>query len=538
MGWTVRGSGSRRICLCVSLVALLLVPSSAGAAQRWATEESTVKSGACTVASPCRIEYAITGAAAGDEVIVAPGTYKLSQSVATTESIDLHGVAGRPRPRLIGSAQTTALEFKSGGTLRHLAIEATGSVQDALTLRDSVGEDLLLRSATGDGAKVNGISVLRDSVVQTGSTGSGAAGLKVRDSGGGGDVTLLNVTVMAPGEPATGIRCELSSGQARVVNSIVRGAAADIDASFSAANCTARSSNFRPLLSPGVVSGPGNQDAAPLFVDAANGDFRPLADSPTVDAGSADALLGATDPAGCPRVLGPAADIGAYEYANADMDGCAWTQPEPVLADLSPHSTGDAELDRAIRGVPAPLLGRTVVVSPGSGRVLVRRPGSPRFRVLDDPAQVPVGSVLDARNGDVQLVSNVGSDGRLQAGRFWGSRFEVRQRRGGQGMTTLILRGGDFSKCRRPSANAVAVASRHRRVRSLWGSDRGGRFRTYGRHSHATVRGTRWLTVDRCDGTLTRVASGAVAVRDRSRRRTVLVRAGRSYFARTRISRK
>jgi hypothetical protein len=48
------------------------------------------------------------------------------------------------------------------------------------------------------------------------------------------------------------------------------------------------------------------------------------------------------------------------------------------------------------------------------------------------------------------------------------------------------------------------------------------------------VRGTRWLTEDRCDGTLTRVASGAVAVFDRSRHKTVIVRAGRSYLARAR----
>ena len=51
---------------------------------------------------------------------------------------------------------------------------------------------------------------------------------------------------------------------------------------------------------------------------------------------------------------------------------------------------------------------------------------------------------------------------------------------------------------------------------------------------HATVRGTRWLTLDRCDGTLTRVTEGAVAVRDRRRGRTVLVEAGRSYLARRR----
>ena len=48
------------------------------------------------------------------------------------------------------------------------------------------------------------------------------------------------------------------------------------------------------------------------------------------------------------------------------------------------------------------------------------------------------------------------------------------------------------------------------------------------------MRGTRWLTEDRCGGTLTRVAEAAVSVRDRIRRKTVLVRAGRSYFARAR----
>jgi hypothetical protein len=126
-------------------------------------------------------------------------------------------------------------------------------------------------------------------------------------------------------------------------------------------------------------------------------------------------------------------------------------------------------------------------------------------------------------------------------GRFWGSKFQIRQPRHAGGMTTLVLRGGDFSVCRRPArrsrgAAVLAKASYIRRdpVRRLWGHDSGGRFRTFGRHSQATVRGTRWLTVDRCDGTLTRVAAGAVAVRDRVRHRTVVVRAGHSYFARAR----
>jgi hypothetical protein len=68
-------------------------------------------------------------------------------------------------------------------------------------------------------------------------------------------------------------------------------------------------------------------------------------------------------------------------------------------------------------------------------------------------------------------------------------------------------------------------------VRGLWGRDSGGKYRSHGRHSHATVRGTRWLTEDRCGGTLTRVTNGAVVVRDFKRRRNVLVRAGHSYLA-------
>jgi hypothetical protein len=45
------------------------------------------------------------------------------------------------------------------------------------------------------------------------------------------------------------------------------------------------------------------------------------------------------------------------------------------------------------------------------------------------------------------------------------------------------------------------------------------------------VRGTRWVVSDRCDGTLTRVVSGSVTVRDRVRDKTVIVRAGGQYLA-------
>jgi ferric-dicitrate binding protein FerR (iron transport regulator) len=46
------------------------------------------------------------------------------------------------------------------------------------------------------------------------------------------------------------------------------------------------------------------------------------------------------------------------------------------------------------------------------------------------------------------------------------------------------------------------------------------------------VRGTIFTVTDRCDGTLTTVTRGRVAVRDTRRRKTIIVRAGKRYLAR------
>ena len=124
-----------------------------------------------------------------------------------------------------------------------------------------------------------------------------------------------------------------------------------------------------------------------------------------------------------------------------------------------------------------------------------------------------------------------------QKGAFWGGVFQVRQRRRGRGMTNLYLRGGHFSRCgvtAGVSALAREAGGKRRVVRRLWGKDRHARFRTHGRDSVATVRGTRWVTTDRCDGTLTKVSEGKVLVRDLHRKRTVLLTAGNAYLARHR----
>jgi streptogramin lyase len=184
-----------------------------------------------------------------------------------------------------------------------------------------------------------------------------------------------------------------------------------------------------------------------------------------------------------------------------------------------------------------PVLGEAVIVRPVRGSVKVKTPGSRSFSPLAAGANLPVGTGVDARDGRILLQSARDKRGRTQNGTFWGAVFQIRQSRSGKGMTNLVLRGGSFARCgTRAGISVLARESRGKRrvVRRLWGKDKHARFRTHGRDSVATVRGTRWVTTDRCDGTVTRVTQGAVMVRDLRKKRKVLVKAGDSYLARHR----
>ena len=185
---------------------------------------------------------------------------------------------------------------------------------------------------------------------------------------------------------------------------------------------------------------------------------------------------------------------------------------------------------------PEPDFGKSVVAEP-EGSVRVKAPGG-GWESMDPGSELPVGATFDTRRGAVS-VTTAGCRGSRQTGRFGGGLFTLRQPRKACGRVDVYLRGGSFTACRHARARRSALragASATRRVRRLWGHDNGGRFRTHGRHSQATVRGTRWVTVDRCDGTLTSVRQGAVSVRDFVRHSTVLVRAGHSYLARSRAA--
>ena len=184
-------------------------------------------------------------------------------------------------------------------------------------------------------------------------------------------------------------------------------------------------------------------------------------------------------------------------------------------------------------GMPTPELGASVVVAPVVGTIRIRLPGATEYVTLRAGDEIPVGTIVDARVGMVRLTSAVEAD-TTQSGLFDGAKFEVRQAPAGGGMTDLVLRGANFKNCPRTTGAAeVRAASSAKPMRRLWSRDNGGKFRTRGRNSVATVRGTLWSTTDTCAGTRTTVRQGAVSIRDLRLGKTVLVRAGHRYMARS-----
>ena len=211
------------------------------------------------------------------------------------------------------------------------------------------------------------------------------------------------------------------------------------------------------------------------------------------------------------------------------------TLAEPVAGEQPPSAPDPAPVGPVppVETSDGPQLGSSVGADIRGGTVNIRQPGAATSVPLAAGSVVPLGSVIDATRGSVALTSVLPS-GDTQTGRFGGGAFKVRQ--GRRGYVDLYLRGKPCprsGKDRAARGSVTAFASR-RSGRRLFGRDRGGRFRTHGRNSHATVRGTRWMVEDRCNGTLTRVSEGAVVVRDFAKKKRVLVKAGHRYLARPR----
>ena len=200
---------------------------------------------------------------------------------------------------------------------------------------------------------------------------------------------------------------------------------------------------------------------------------------------------------------------------------------------------------KTLADLPPPVLGKLVNAEPVSGNVLYAELGGSsssasgarasqkglKFIPLREARQIRIGAFFDTRKGRVRLQAATRTKGKTQTGVFYAGLFQTLQSRkkSQKGIFELRLKGSSFKRC--GSTKKASTARSKRRIRRLK-SNAKGRFRTRGRYSAATVRGTIWDTTDRCDGTLTKVRRGKVAVRDLRRHKTIVLRKGKSYLAR------
>jgi hypothetical protein len=223
-------------------------------------------------------------------------------------------------------------------------------------------------------------------------------------------------------------------------------------------------------------------------------------------------------------LVAPPVDPGSDPGDGGDPGTDPGTDPG---SDPGSEPGGDSDL-KTPDALPEAELGKSVLIAPASGELRVRLPGRSGFKALDLGAELPVGTEIDASAGSIALTSALPS-GKSQTGYFGGGRFKLGQDR--RGYVDLYLRGRYCTRGGSSAAVASAAASKPRK-RRLWGRDHGGRFRTHGRNSHATVRGTKWVVKDTCKGTFTRVTEGSVVVRDTVRHKRVVLDAGEHYLAR------
>ena len=173
---------------------------------------------------------------------------------------------------------------------------------------------------------------------------------------------------------------------------------------------------------------------------------------------------------------------------------------------------------------------------------------------LTELQQLPKNTLIDALHGTLSLTTALPGGGgahdaaargkrkpkkaKTQSGTFGGAIFKISQARNGLATLSLVegaVPGGpSFGTCKAHKAGDPTATTAASKTLQLLHASAKGKFRTRGRYSAATVRGTKWTVADRCDGTLTHDIQHSVAVTDFVRHKTIILHAGQSYLAKAR----
>ncbi len=336
------------------VLAALAAPASAAAATRYASPSGTNLDDCLTVMTACDLASALTAASNGDEIVVETGTYAIASNItAGAGNLNVHGVAGQPRPVLnvgasmelaVGTANLSYLDIERSGGSGDLINDDGGNINRVLMSGDASGGILC---QCYDGTITNSV------MVDTGASGA-AAGLN--SNGGSGTEAYYNDTFYAT--QAGGAAIELLEQNASTMlpavetysgtNVIAFNAAGGHDVAIhsdqlamnavSTATLTLTHSAYQnPLVDPigggtaTVIDGGGNTSASPVFVNPGAGDFHELASSPTVGTGTTNASTdGTADFNGLARSVLGLTDIGAFQYQPLTASAAA-SAPTPLV---------------------------------------------------------------------------------------------------------------------------------------------------------------------------------------------------------------
>ncbi len=293
--------------LALMLVASLALAGAASAATRYATATPGTTPN-CSQAKPCDLATAVTGAADGDTVIVAGGTYTLAATLIDPAGTDvtIEGTDPQHRPVITGPATGDALDVLGAGSAvsdLELRVPAANTTGAALRF-DGLTADRILASgpapAAGGTCQLSGEDVTLSNSVCT-STGTKGAGVYVATDLTGTSttfpqqVTIANVTALATGTTSDGIHVfentATSQVQVTVTNTIARGvhsgiftervnASATNDVFVDHSNFSKTTANTGTSIT--LDSPSTNQTTAPSF-DASG--YHQVAGSPTIGQG-------------------------------------------------------------------------------------------------------------------------------------------------------------------------------------------------------------------------------------------------------------
>jgi hypothetical protein len=365
-----------KIAIAIASFLLLLGTANAAAAMRFAAPGGTAPaSSECKREAPCSLFSAASDSAsssalqAGDEVVVLPGTYSVPagdlgpfSTLSFLRGIQVHGLAGQPRPLIVVAGGTNRLlqispedvvsdlEVESGS---RVAVFIVGGVVDEVIVRDSAGQSVACRQNGG---------VLRDSAcLDSGFRGRALEGNSVAD----GPLELRNVTAIATGQASLGLHFGAVGGGQLTVDAkavIAEGGEKDIEAGaegpgsnvtvdlensdFDSREARVGNGGTASITAPG--SGANIIEPPQLAVDG----YHELPGSPTVDRGVVDAPSGTTDIDGEARTIGIAPDIGADELGRDPIDVSLSCVPSAV--EISEASTCTITVKDAINALSQP----------------------------------------------------------------------------------------------------------------------------------------------------------------------------------------